>query len=209
MKWRNILFVVIATIMIAAHGTYSQEKPVGEVSVQQARPNESLEALFPKAETVAPGSSFHERALEDLLSTNATVRYDATLALSGQRSALVAGLIRILDGSNAVDIKVYAVVVLGQYRAAEAVPILVQHWEWDQEGGHVVLGTSGPQRIERDEFSRPVSTALVNIGSRAIPYLLDRIASAGDVATMWKCVAICREIEGLDVTEMRLQNRLD
>lgn len=146
--------------------------------------------------------------MESLVSTNREERRRAAVELDEQRKQLIAKLIAILNSTNAPEVKVHAVVVLGQYRAAEAVPILVQHFEWDDvlHGGFYNGFVKLEEMLEKD---RPVSGALMNIGEPAVPALMEKIAQIDDAKVARKCVAICRRIEGLEVTQFRLQNNLN
>ena len=73
-----------------------------------------------------------EKVLESLTVTNEYARMDAAMKLDNERRAVINKLIAILNGTNADIVKVDAVIVLGQYRAQESVPILLRHLEWDE-----------------------------------------------------------------------------
>lgn len=154
-----------------------------------------------------------------LISTNADERFDAAVSLDRQqrslpeeeRKQLVQKLMDILDSTNSDEVKVYAVVVLGEYRASEAVPDLVHHLEWDEKGA---FGSGGPSLWapgvrEEEELTCPVSSALMNIGLPAIPALLNRITETDDSTTMDRYLRLCRAIEGAEVTQFRLQGLLE
>jgi len=174
-----------------------------------------------------------DNALELLVSTNSSERFDAAQALnmgrSGfgeeegswfwgegrspfgeeERSRLVKGLMAILNSTNSDEVKAYAVVVLGEFRAAEAAPLLVRHFEWDE-----IIANSADSAIPRREaetlrWSYPVSYALLQIGLPAIPALLNRIQETEGTNTTDKCVRLCRAIEGPAATQSRLQALLE
>jgi len=147
-----------------------------------------------------------EKALELLVSTNRSERLNAVLSLDDKRDVLIQKLLAILKSTNADSEKVYAVVVLGRYRSSEAVPILVQHLAWDAAG--TSPGGSMTARFEISALSSPVSIALWDIGSPAVPALLEKIAETDDRNMTRKCVGLCRSIEGLEVTQFRLQGLL-
>lgn len=144
--------------------------------------------------------------IDAIISTNRDTRLRAATELDDQRRQLVKKLIVILNSTNADSVKLEAVVVLGEYRAVEAIPILVQHFEWDDAAPRV--GFNSLWIEERDELGYPVDNALVNIGMPAIPALLDKIMETDDVKIAGKCVTICQYIEGLEATRFRLQGLL-
>ena len=149
-------------------------------------------------------------ALRSLASTNASTRLEGAWSLDERRRQVVQQLLSILRGSNADEVKVYAVVVLGQYRATEAVPSLVNNLELGQHlarGGGV--NDNGPRDLERNELISPVSSALVHIGSPAVPELLARISATDNTNVINRCVRLCRFIVGSEVTQSRLQGLLD
>ena len=154
-----------------------------------------------------------EKAFESLVSTNRDVRFLATWNLGNQRNEVVGKLMAILDGSYSDNIKMDAVAVLGEYKAPEAVPFLVQHLEWDDVPHEFVSKSIYLYSRISDEYldalDIPMSAALVKIGMSAIPALLDKITQTDDANITKKCVSICQSIEGQDVTQFRLQGLLD
>ena len=65
--------------------------------------------------------------MESLVSTNSHARLSAAEELDAQRRRLVGKLMAILDSTNSDEVKMDAVVVLGEYRAVEAIPFLMDH----------------------------------------------------------------------------------
>jgi hypothetical protein len=119
---------------------------------------------------------------------------------------MVAKLLPILESTNSTEVKLDAVIVLGQYRAKEAVPFLVQHLEWDEQypapmSGSLRSGTS-EQFLARGDM---VGDALWSIGSTAVPALMDRIVETDATNITAKCVLLCYRIEGRDLTQRKLQ----
>ena len=179
----SVVYLVVLTLL--AQVSYSQEAKAAQ------SPNEQ---------------SLLQKDLESIISTNRDIRLRAATQLDDQRRQLVKRLIVILNSTNADSVKLEAVVVLGEYRAVEAIPILVQHFEWDDaslRGGDHALWIE-----ELDELGYPVDYALDNIGMPAIPALLDKITETDDAKIVGKCVAVCQYIEGLEATRFRLQGLL-
>ena len=114
----------------------------------------------------------------------------------------------ILNSTNPDEVKVYAVVVLGQYKASEAVPLLMQHFEWDTAGQRGGL-SGGPNRIEHEALTSPVTEALASIGLPAIPFLVNKIAVTDDTWVRDKCTRVCLRIEGSASAKMRFRGLLE
>jgi len=156
----------------------------------------------------AVSAQTNDNPIDALLSTNRLVRFDAAVRLDTQRKQLVQKLIVILDGTNSIPVKLDAVIVMSEYRAPEAVPVLVSHLEWDEDapqGGMI----SGMMTAEKWAEYAPVRTALTKIGVAAIPALLDKISETDDTNITAECVTICHDIEGTDVTEFCLRGLLE
>ena len=116
-------------------------------------------------------------------------------------------LMAILDSNNSDKAKVDAAIVLGEYRATEAVPVLLRHLELDEVSrGGFFNGRIREEELE--EKSAPVTIALEKIGMPAIPALLNKITQTDDAKIAEKCVSICQTIEGQEVTQFRLQGLL-
>ncbi len=165
---------------------------VGQATVQE-RPTDRA----------AAGTDALPASFSQLTSSNPDVMIAGAAQLDRQRSDLIQALLGIIDSTNSPAVKVTAVTVLGEYRAAEAVPVLVQHLEWDQAvPGGVTKRT--PREVAEIVLA-PVSIALQKIGMPAVAPLLARVAETDDKRTATKCVAICGRIEGVDVTEFRLR----
>ena len=97
---------------------------------------------------------------------------------------------------------------MGQYRAWEAIPVLIEHLDLDG-----ITSRANRQTYEFIEFSNQkgmaVSGALYFIGMPAVAPLLDKVANTDDTNTMRKCVSICGRIEGVGVAQYRLNGLLD
>jgi len=120
---------------------------------------------------------------------------------------LVQKLIAILDGTNSPKVKVDAVIVLGEYRAQEAVPVLLQHFEWDDAARGGIFNGITP-REEITEKGGAVTMALIQIGTPAISAILKKMAEVDDIKTIRKCAFICNRIEGPEMTQFRLDGLL-
>ncbi len=152
--------------------------------------------------SAAKGS--HKEQVELLVSTNWESRLRTVEELDAERKELVRGLLSILDGTNSDHVKVNAVIVLGEYRAVEAVPVLVDHLDWDG-AAHGGFFNARVAKEEVELKTAPVSSALIKIGTPAVPRLLAKIAETDDTNTVMKCLSICQSIEGRDLVRFRLQ----
>jgi len=161
----------------------------------------------PWPETPLAGKSQGE-VLDNLISTNWNARVMAAVELDDRRQQLVQNLMAILDSTNSARVKVDAIVVLGEYRASEAVPILIQHLEWD-EAARAGIYNGLARSEELEEKTMPVSIALEKIGMPSIPALLVKITETDDAITTEKCISICNRIEGREITQFRLQGLLE
>jgi HEAT repeat protein len=157
----------------------------------------------------APTESSQQNALQAIASTNGETRLNAAIQLDEERNRLIQGLLSVLKSTNSDTIKIEAIIVLGEYRAAEAVPLLVEHLEWDDaaHGGVFVKGPLAKEATERKLV--PVVFALTKIGMPAIPAILDKISISDDNKIVKKCVACCCVIEGIDMTRKRLEDRIN
>jgi len=150
-----------------------------------------------------------EKPLEGLVSTNYGEGGGAAVVLDRQRAELVNRLLAICNSTNSVRVKGLAIIVLGQYRASEAVPFLVQHLEWDNSIDMMLNGGWPRNSVESTAAMSPVAHALVDIGVPAISAVLDKIAETDDLKIIERCVRVCRAAEGPEVTRFRLQGRLE
>jgi len=146
----------------------------------------------------------NDAIFHSLTSSNFDARLNATVKLDTQRTETIQKLIAIADSTNSPDIKVFAVVVLGEYRAVEAVPVLLKNLDWDWSRGGIVLSGNEDWAVRL----WPVSSALEKIGVPAVPALMDQIEGTDDAKMIGKCVSICEKIEGADVAQFRLQKAL-
>jgi hypothetical protein len=168
-----------------------------------------------------------EKLLEDIGSTNGLVRLDAAIQLNRQRGQLIRKLLAILDSSMPDESKMDAAVILGDYGAPQAIPFLVNHSDWEVNlqtnntardayfesfGGLEMFRVRSREPIGevnvKDAMESPVTRALLMIGSRALPALLDKITQSDNERLRGTSVIICDEIEGNEVTQFRLQGLL-
>jgi hypothetical protein len=158
--------------------------------------------------TVVPEISQTE-AFESLISTNST-RLTAAWFLDNQRREFIGKLMAILNGNSSDDLKKYVVIVLGEYRASEAVPFIVEHLEWDDLPANQGISIDGLMTSEFVESAiMPMRGALKNIGIPSIPLLLNKVVETDSTNETVKCVSVCRAIEGPEVTQFRLQGLLE
>jgi hypothetical protein len=168
-----------------------------------------------------------EDALKDIVSTNAQVRLVAAIQLDQRRAHLIRKLLAVLDSPIPDERKMDAALILSYCQVKEAIPFLVNHLEWQ---GHIITdhaayeayldglnwhrsgATSafavGEHNVGLDVTEVPVSTALTFMGVCAIPALLDKIIQTDDQRIIGSCVIICKDIEGPEVTQFRLQGLL-
>jgi hypothetical protein len=146
--------------------------------------------------------------LAQLVSTNVDERLHAAEELDTRRYKLIQKLVAIIQGTNSDQIKLDAVTVLGQYRAKEAVPTLVEHLNLDDIRSRWL--SSGTDTIEKDsEEGMAVTTALQHIGFPAVGPLLARAENTDDTNIIGKCVLLCGRIEGAGATQLGLGRLLD
>jgi HEAT repeat protein len=194
-SWRQaltpaVVLMIMMLLLLLPHGTYAQGMPAGGLVSTREIPD--------------------QKALESLVSTNRGIRMAAAAELDKARRQLVRELMAILGGTNSDRVKVAAAIVLGEYRASEAVPILVRHLEWDQAAPREAGGVMRHEtKEELEETGWPVTQALVKIGMPAIPALLDRVTNTEDAGTTARCIWICQLIEGPEVTQFRLRGLLE
>src|SRR5256885_9720284 len=92
-----------------------------------------LQAVWSHAdETALHSHPSQEALLKGLVSTNA-VPFEAMAGLYNQREDLIQKLMNVLNGSYTTNVKADVAAVLGEYRAIEAVPFLVEHLDWDDQ----------------------------------------------------------------------------
>ena len=194
--------------MLQSHATYAQ-------AGAEAQP----------ANDVAPQAKLYD----DIVSTNARVRFDAAMQLEGQKKQLLYNLPVLLKSPIPDDQKMGAVAILGENRFTPAIPYLVNHLEWQINltnpaalaawyGNLYAPWTSltirsGHQRELSDLIcTSPVTGSLARIGLDDIPALLDRISQLDDERIILVCDNRCILFEGdgnvaAEVTQLRLQDR--
>ena len=185
MKIRNFAVLILTLALLlplraaeVSHGISWTNKPTGNVTLQQ----------------LVSGISETNILLQ---------RFTTTQRIAKQREQLITSMLTILSTSDSVALKENAVVILGEYRAVEAVPFIVNNLQMDEGWHGQIRGQFLP-----DDWQRPMSIALLKVGAPAVPALLDKIAETNDDAVRAKCVSICSAIEGRDVAEFRLQKLL-
>jgi hypothetical protein len=190
-------------------------------------------AIYAQAGAAAqPPSSVAIQATlyDDIISTNARVRFDAAIQIEGQQEQMLDNLAAILKMPIPDDQKMDAAAILGENRFTPAIPYLVDHLEWQTNlinpAAHSAFygdlysaptklsNLSGYKRDLSDLiYTSPVTGSLSRIGVPAIPALLDRISQSDDERIIVECIDICIHIEGYgnvaaEVTQLRLQDRL-
>ena len=201
----SILGTLLFTLSLGICGS---EMGVGNASMQDFSDAQALKSLVSSNRVARLNSEISQNeALQSLLSITNAVRLNAAMQLDNRRRQLILNLLEVLESTNSDIVKLDSVIVLGQYRISEAVPLLVQHLEWDElrhlefDSGHMLIE-------ERMEVDQPVSSALIAIGLPAIDPLLRGITETDNTNITMKCVRVCNAIEGLNVTEFRLHELL-
>lgn len=141
-------------------------------------------------------------AVEYLHSDNYSDRLKGVGSLDQFRSKLIGSLIAVFAESSSVEAKEAAARVLGSYRAVEAVDVLVQNLALDSRP-RIMKG------LLTEEEVRPISTALINIGTPAVSKVIARIKQTDDPALLESLTGICVAIEGRETIKCVLLNHLD
>jgi hypothetical protein len=208
MNAQKLVLLLISMTFLATKTAYPENGPIGKQSTEAAfkqEPASPLDSPGKLASAVRSAETAKENQLmESLVSTNRRVGLSAAIELRGQMQQLESELMAILTSTNSISRKFPAIVVLGEHRAPQAAPILVQHLEWDDEARPIIGVTSATFEKSALECC-PVRIALEEIGEPAIAPLLDRIVKTDDIKIIEKSAFICHEIEGRDVTQFRLQ----
>lgn len=122
-------------------------------------------------------------------------RIQGMKTLRQARQDVIQALIPILDGQFSAEMKEDAAKVLGEYRAVEAIDVLVRNIELDIRPRFI-------KGFLKDEDMHPISHALVKIGTPAVPAILTKITQTDNQALLKRCAQICLEIEGRDIAEI-------
>ncbi len=151
-------------------------------------------------------------ALQLLHSDQKAERNRAVKWLADQRQEIIAEAMKTLAGPYSDDVRMAAARTLGEYRASEAVSLLMANLEMERHVPHSgPIGMSelyaGEQEMRSRDF--PLTVALERIGEAAIPALIGRIKTADDVETELTCMTVCWRVEGPDVTQFRLQKEME
>jgi hypothetical protein len=190
MKMRKLTLMLAGLAVGLLEMAHSQDASVPKLAVEQKSKLEDLAAL---------------------IMTNSDRTKIASL-LYEERRASVKTLMAILDGTNSDDVKMRAVVALGEYRISEGVPFIVAHLDWDDRFAMQGIRGNGMELSEvASPAFQPMTEALQEIGFPAVGALLGRIAEPENAKenTITRCLWLCRRIEGEEVTQFRLQRLLD
>ncbi len=183
---RKVISVIVFVFGLQFSNVYSQTTSLGEPALTDT----NREALF-----------------QAITSTNRDTRLQAAIQLDGERNQLIQRLVLALNSTNQPKEKIEAVIVLGEYRAQEAVPILVDHLEWDDFASGSFFNAFVPKEESESKLS-PVTSALRKIGLPALPALMGRIFKTSDPRVAKKCVVCCCLIEGVGVSRKRFEEQI-
>ena len=146
-----------------------------------------------------------DKVMASLLSeTDRVERLIALRTLMENRTNYVRKLMAVLEGDGSDDFKVSIAIVLGEYRAVECIPFLMQHLEPDHRYPRMMVNGRLPPP-DLVTYKEPMRAALEKIGAPAIPPLMGKITQTDNAQLMEKCLSICNAIEGAEVTQFRLQ----
>lgn len=180
---RYVLTIVMAVCGLAT----AQEAPVN-MSPKEPGANRDLHGL--------------SDSLEQLQSDNNGTRQAAAKEVSEYRTEAVAKLIRIVAGDGKEEAKVAAMHLLGEYRAKEAVSVLVENFRtaWRIHVGSMVT----------DAELMPAGDALVQIGEPSIPALISKLATTDDKDTRGTYLYVLKRIErDKQILQLRIQKAID
>jgi hypothetical protein len=138
--------------------------------------------------------------IEALKSGSITQRTEAVKSICRARKNVITSLLPILAGDYPADAKRDVAKIMGEYRACEAIPLLIRNLELDLQP-RIFKG------LVKDADLYPISRALAEIGKPTIPALLTRITETDDSALIRCCVQICIEIEGREIAELEVNRR--
>jgi HEAT repeat protein len=209
MKCKTVALMTGALMLMMAGGVGCKSLPGRHISTETTAGPLSPDSPASGSNVVAAHRISQEDPVEALVSTNHVFRLRAVRALEEQRRQLISKLMAILQSTNSVKVKFDAVMVLGAYRASEAVPFLVDHLEWDDLADGTrdnVFSLESREGVR--ELEGPVKYALMDIGLPAIPALLDRLKETQDARIRSRCVWIAACIEGTDVLQSSLEELL-
>jgi hypothetical protein len=140
--------------------------------------------------------------IETLKTGDETQRAEAVKALRQTRHSTIVALLQIMEGKTSSDVKCDVAKVLGEFRAVEAVDSLVRNLELDLRP-RILKG------LIKESDIHPISNALIEIGTPAIPALLAKIEETDNITLIERCVSICDRIEGREVAELILTRQID
>ena len=145
--------------------------------------------------------------VEKLHSTNSIERNGAIHAVQRQDSNAIKYLIDILSGDSPIEVKVDAARMLGRYRSHDCVKALIDNLELEKQDRQLLTGLVTDE--EYASLLRPISTALEQIGSFAIPQLIQAIATNDNIQARGQVLTVLTHIDGdKDIVELRLQKAL-
>jgi len=129
-------------------------------------------------------------------------RYQATEFLEKERQETIKNLILILSGNFSPDVKDFSAKLLGDYRASEAVDILVQNFELDLRP-RSILG------LLADDYIQPATWALIKIGNPSIPAVIRNLEETDNARIRGLSLKVLYQIDGdKDIVQLRLQKAL-
>lgn len=160
---------------------------------------------------IPPEEATLDGCLKLIQSSNDFERNRVVVIFDNQRKKAIRSLIATLDGQFPLEVKLDAARALGQYRAPEAVAVLVKNLQLEiafEKQSHQIL--SGLDTDEQHAFRlKPISTGIEKLGSPAIPALLGCLVANDDAKVRELSLKILYHIDGdKDIVQLRLQKAL-
>ena len=141
-------------------------------------------------------------SVERLRSGNKVARQTAAKDISECRREIVQRLMEVVAGQASDEAKVEATHLLGEYRAKEAVGVLLDNFRigWKIHVGSMIS----------DAALFPVGDALAQIGEPAIPAIIAKLTITNDKDTQSTYLWMLRMIEpDKQILQLRIQQALD
>jgi hypothetical protein len=139
------------------------------------------------------------RELEDAAREIRTAAFEKMRDDRLQRIQALLGLVERPEDNQVDGARVLALRLLGEYRAAEAVVVLVRYLDF------LPLGIVAEERIAT-EFYYPSVWALCQVGYPVFPQLLEEVATATDAERRKLAAWILYRVEGRNYAVTRLQD---
>jgi hypothetical protein len=211
MKIHQSLILLSCVISLAFQKAYSQNPTSAPPQAdQQEQPAPEFSEKGKLAAAILNAQIMKEANLMSrLASTNRKEGLGAAVELGMARRGLIEKLLTIVKDTNSINQKLPAIVVLGEYRESQAAPILAEHLEWDDSVSGEITGFARPTIEKLSLECCPVTTALEQIGQPSIAPLLERIKQTDDAKITAKCILVCKQIEGIEITRFRLREQLE